>query len=202
MEFTEDKINTLTGVLKKAGLLSVDLIYRINYKLLFGSNLYYRHRISSFRSCVFCRNLNYNKTIKKYICSYKEYEASSSLVPCIIPDSYSKLVKTYSEEAFQVPWLFKNPCLNFDVLEPKHYYRNFLSLNMSSSIIKLETLEGILTGKCYGEIPCHICALVNKDAYTGCRYASRAKETGRCSIIYDSLKEYYTNHDSSVTNVS
>ncbi len=202
MEYTEDKINSFTGILKKAGLLSVDLVYRINYKLLFGSNLYYRHRISSFRSCAFCRNLHYSKTIRKYVCSNKEYEACSSLVPCIIPDSYSKLVKTYSEEAFQVPWLFKNPCLNFDVLEPKRYFRNFLSLNMSNSLIKLETLEGILTGKCYGEIPCHICALVNKNTYTECRYASRAKQTGRCSIIYDNLKEYYTKHSTSMTHVS
>lgn len=202
MEYTEDKINSFTGILRKAGLLSVDLIYRINYRLLFGSNLYYRHRISSFRSCAFCRNLNYNKAIRKYVCSYTEYEAYGSLVPCIIPDSYSMLVKKYSEEALQVPWLFKNPCLNFDVLEPKHYFRNFLSLNMSSSIIKLETLEGILTGKCYGEIPCHICALVSKETYTGCKYASRAKETGRCSIIYDNLKEYYTNYATSMTNVS
>ncbi len=202
MEYTEDKINSFTGILKKAGLLSVDLVYRINYKLLFGSNLYYRHRISSFRSCAFCRNLHYSKAIRKYVCSNKEYEACSSLVPCIIPDSYSKLVKTYSEETFQVPWLFKNPCLNFDVLEPKRYFRNFLSLNMSSSLIKLETLEGILTGKCYGEIPCHICALVNKNAYTDCRYTSRAKETGRCSIIYDNLKEYYTKHSTSMTHVS
>ncbi|HEX2926678.1 MAG TPA: hypothetical protein VHP38_10575 [Ruminiclostridium sp.] len=177
-------------------------MYRINYRLLFGSNLYYRHRISSFRSCAFCRNLYFDRIIKKYICSYREYEACSSLVPCIIPDSYSKSDKTYVEEAEIVPWLFKKPCLNFDVLEPKSYFRNFLSMNLENSIIRLETLEGILTGKCSGEIPCHICAFVNKEVYTGCSYTSRALKNGKCNIIYDNLKEYYSKDNSLMSDVS
>lgn len=202
MEYTEDKFNSFTNILKRAGLLSVDFIYRINYRLLFGSNLYYRHRISSFRSCAFCRNLYYDRVTKKYICSYKEYEACSSLVPCIIPNSYSKLIKTYTEEADQIPWLFKKPCFDFDVLEPKNYFRNFLSSSFESSIIRLETLEGILTGRCSGEIPCHICAFVNKDIYTECIYTAKASEAGRCGIIYNNLKEYYLKDNKCMYNAS
>ena len=159
---------------------------------IFGSKLYYRHKITSFRSCAFCQHLYYDRVIKKYICSYGEYEACSSLVPCIIPNSSLMFNKTYVEEEEQIPWLFKEPCLNFEVLNSKNYFRNFISFNLNSSVIKLEALEGILMGNCSGTIPCHICASVNKEIYTKCRYLQKANEIGKCSIIYSNLNKCFS----------
>lgn len=202
MECIDNKMNIILKLLKKTDLISLDCIYRIYYMPIFGLKLFYRHKISSFRSCAFCKNLYYDRVIKKYICSKGEYEACRSLVPCIIPDSSLMLSKLVTEEEDnQVPWLFKKPCVNFDVLEPKNYFRNFLSFNLNSSIINLEALEGILLGSCGGELPCHICACVNKEAYTKCSYVQKASELGKCGIIYDNLKECF-NESSALSNVS
>jgi hypothetical protein len=54
--------------------------------------------------------------------------------------------KAYLEEEEQIPWLFKEPCTNFDVLDSNSYYRNFISFNLNNSVIKLEALEGIMMG--------------------------------------------------------
>lgn len=201
MAYIDDKMNIFVKLLKKTDLISVDLIYRMYFMLIFGSKLYFRHKITSYRSCAFCQHLSYDKIVKKYICSYGMYEACSSLVPCIIPDFSFMLSKVYHDDDDHIPWLFKKPCLNFDVLDSNNYYRNFLSFNLNSSIIKLETLEGILLGSCGGEIPCHICASVNKEAYTQCMYIQKANEIGKCSIIYDNLNECFSS-SSILSNVS
>lgn len=187
MEYIENKMNIIVRLLKRTNLISLDLIYRIYYKHIFGSRLYYRHKISSYRSCAFCNNLLYDRTIKKYVCSRGEYEACRSLVPSIIPDSKLMLTSSSPDEEVDVPWLFKNPCEHYDVLDSNKYFKNFLSLNLNRSIIQLEALEGILLGSCGGEVPCHLCASVNKEAYTECRYRQKANELGKCSIIYDNL---------------
>ncbi len=187
MELLSNKINIIIGFLKKSGLISTDLIYRFYFMNSFGSKLYFRHKIESYRSCAFCKHLSYDRLIKKYVCSHGEYEASSSLVPCIIPDPTLMLGPSYIEEEEQVPWLFKTPCLNFEVLDSKNYYRNFISSNINNSVIKLEALEGIMLGSCSGSIPCHICASVNKEAFSKCRYVSKSKELGKCGVIYDNL---------------
>lgn len=159
---------------------------------IFGSKLYFRHKVNSFRSCAFCKNLSYDKLINKYVCLYGEYEACTSLVPCIIPDTYNMFRITCIEEDYQIPWLFKEPCLNFDVLEFKDYFRNFLSTNLNDSVIKLEALEGIMTGQCSGNIPCHICACVNKELYSQCSNLQNANASGRCGKIYDELIKCYS----------
>lgn len=195
MEYTDSNMNILVKLLKKTGLISLDFIYRMYFMQIFGSGLYYRHKITSNRSCAFCQHLSYDKVIKKYVCSNKEYEACSSLVPCIIPDSSLMISKVYleeEEEEKQIPWLFKEPCLNFDVLDSKNYFRNFISLRLNSSVIKLEALEGILLGNCSGDIPCHICACVNKEAYTNCQYMIKADQIGKCSSIYDNLSKCFS----------
>jgi hypothetical protein len=190
MECIDDKMNIFFKLLKKTSLLSVDFIYRMYFMAIFGSKLYFRHKITSFRSCAFCKHLSYDKLIKKYVCSYGEYEACSSIVPCIIPDSSLTFSKAYLEEE-QIPWLFKEPCLNFEVLDSKNYFRNFISCNLNSSVIKLETVEGILMGNCSGNIPCHICACVNKEIYTKCIHIQKANEIGKCSVIYGNLNECF-----------
>jgi len=187
MEYMENKMNTLVRFLKKTGLISMDMIYRLYYMNIFGSRLYFRHKIESFRSCAFCRHLHYDGTIKKYVCSFGQYEACSSLVPCIVPDPTVMTGPSFIEEEAQIPWLFKSTCLNFEVLSSKEYYRNFLSFDINSSVIKLEALEGIMLGSCGGHIPCHICACVDKEVYAGCRYAAKAAELGKCGVIYDML---------------
>lgn len=158
---------------------------------IFGSKLYFRHKVNSFRSCAFCQHLSYDKLIKKYICSHGEYEACSSLIPCIIPDTYNMFSITCIEEDYQIPWLFKEPCLNFDVLDFKDYFRNFLSTNLNDSVIRLEALEGITTGQCAGSIPCHICACVNKELYSQCSNLQNAKESGKCNNIYYKLNKCF-----------
>lgn len=192
MECLENKMNIIVRLLKKTGILSVDLIYRFYYMSIFGSKLYYRHKIESYRSCAFCKHLSYDKVVKKYLCSYGMYEACSSLVPCIVPDPTLMLGPSYIEEEEQVPWLFKKTCLNFEVLDSKNYFRNFISLDINCSVTRLEALEGILLGSCSGEIPCHICASVNKEAYTKCRYISKANELGKCGMIYDNLNGIFS----------
>lgn len=194
-------MNILVRFLNKTGLLSMDLIYRLYYMSIFGSKLYFRHKIEGYRSCAFCRHLSYDKTVKKYICSFGNYEACSSLIPCILPDPTLKAGPSYIEEEEQVPWLFKVPCLNFDVLDSKSYYKNFISWNLDSSVTRLEVLEGIQLGSCSGDIPCHICATVNKDTFTKCRNVVKANELGKCGIIYDSLCEFY-NPVRELSNVS
>ena len=197
----DGKINVFLKFLRKTNLITVDFIYRMYFMPIFGSKLYYRHKIVSFRSCAFCQHLSYDKLIKKYVCSHGEYEACSSLVPCIIPDSSLMFSKAYLDEEQQTPWLFKKPCTDFDVLDAKNYFRNFISFNLNSSIIKLEALEGILMGNCSGDIPCHICACVKKDIYTKCMHIQKANEIGKCSIIYDNLKECFCD-SSTLSNVS
>ncbi|HEY5583649.1 MAG TPA: hypothetical protein VIK78_04055 [Ruminiclostridium sp.] len=201
MECIDSKMNIIAKLLKKTGLISVDFIYRMYFMPIFGSRLYFRHKISSFRSCAFCQHLSYDKVVKKYVCSHGEYEACSSLIPCIIPDSSFMFSKSYLEEEEQIPWLFKESCLNFDVLNSKKYFRNFLSLDLNSSVIKLEALEGILLGSCSGEIPCHICACVNKEDYARCTHAQKANKVGKCGIIYDNLSECFST-SSAFSNVS
>jgi hypothetical protein len=201
MELSKDKMRNLIGTLRKKGLISFDLFYRLYYMSIFGLNLYYRNKIASFRSCVFCRHLCYDKIIKKYICSTGEYEACASLVPCIIPSQYPMQNGTCNEEEDQIPWLFKKPCLDFDVLDAKNYFRNFVSFNVESSIIKLETLEDILIGSSSGQIPCHICASVDKENYTDCSCIKRAAASGKCCYIYDKLNEYYRKASVSGTNL-
>lgn len=195
MGYSENGMNILVRFLKKAGLLSMDLVYRLYYMSVFGSKLYYRHKIESYRSCAFCRHLCYDKVIQKYVCSGGEYEACSSLVPCIVPTPTLLTGSAYVEEEEQVPWLFKSPCLNFEVLDSQNYFRNFLSLNINSCVTKLEALEGIMLGSCSGGVPCHICALVSKEAYTKCKYTSKANELGKCVIIYTKLCEIYNSSD-------
>lgn len=201
MECIDSKMNILVKLLKRTGLISLDFIYRIYFMPIFGSKIYFRHKITSFRSCAFCQHLSYDKFIQKYLCSHGEYDACSSLLPCIIPDSSFVSSKAYIEEEEQIPWLFKEPCLNFDVLNSKNYFRNFLSFNLNNSVIQLEALEGILLGNCSGNIPCHICACVNKDAYVKCLYLQKANDTGKCSIIYDNLNECFSTR-TSLSNVS
>ncbi len=191
MELLSSKMNMIVSYLKKSGLISADLIYRFHFMNIFGSKLYFRHKIESFRSCAFCKHLSYDRIIKKYVCSQGQYEASSSLLPCIIPDPTLMLGPSYIEEEEQIPWLFKTPCINFEVLDSKNYYRNFISTNLNSSIIKLEALEGIMLGSCSGSIPCHICASVNKEAFAKCRYFTKSKELGKCGVIYDNLNGIY-----------
>ncbi|HEX2924776.1 MAG TPA: hypothetical protein VHP38_00710 [Ruminiclostridium sp.] len=191
MECIVNRTSTIVRFLKSKGILSTDWIYRLNYMNIFGSKLYYRHKIESYRSCAFCRHLCYDKLIKKYVCFFGEYEACSSLVPCIVPDPTLMVGPSYTEEEEQVPWLFKSPCLNFEVLDSKDYFRNFISFDINSSIIRLEALEGIMLGSCAGVIPCHICASVNKEAYTRCKYISKTIESGKCGAIYDSLCTIY-----------
>lgn len=195
MECIDNKMNIFIKLLKKTDLISVDLIYRLYFMHLFGSKLYFRHKITSFRSCAFCQHLYFDRFINKYACMKCEHEPCSSLLPCIIPDSTFMLDNTYVEEKDHIPWLFKTPCLNFDVLDSKNYFRNFLSLNLNSSVIKLEALEGILLGSCSGQIPCHICACVSKECYTKCKYTQKASEAGKCSIIYDNLNQYFSSAD-------
>lgn len=192
MEYIENKLNILVRLLKKIDFFSIDFIYRFYFMFIFGSRLYFRHKITSYRSCAFCSHLSYDKTVRKYICAQGEYEACKSIVPCIIPDSAFQLHDSFIEEDEQVPWLFKKPCLNFEVLDSQNYFRNFVSFELNSSVIKLEALEGILLGSCGGHIPCHICASVNKEAYTGCCYIQKAEESGKCRIIYDTLQKCYS----------
>jgi len=201
MEYIGSKLNIFIRFLKKTGLLSVDLIYRINFMSLFGSKLYFRHKIMSFRSCAFCKHLYYDKIIKKYVCRNSEYEACSSLVPCILPDSSFISNQTYVEEEAQIPWLFKEPCLNFDVLNSKSYFRNFLSYNLNDSVIKLEVLEGILMGSCSSDVPCYICASVNKEIFTKCKYIQKADEIGKCDMIYCNLSQFF-DVNTTLSNVS
>lgn len=191
LSFASRIIKCLIGILKKSGLISSDLIYRFCFMNIFGSKLYFKHKIESYRSCAFCKHLCYDRIIKKYVCSHRVYEASNSLVPCIVPDPTLMLGPSYIEEEEQIPWLFKTPCFNFEVLDSKNYYRNFVSANVNSSVIKLEALEGIMFGSCSGDIPCHICASVNKEAFTKCRYVSRSKELGKCVVIIDNLNGVY-----------
>jgi hypothetical protein len=194
MEYIDNKMNIFIKFLKKTHLISVDFIYRIYFMHIFGSKLYYRHKITSFSSCAFCRHLSYDSIIKKYICSEGEYEACGSLVPCIIPESSFMPGKYYIEEETQIPWLFKETCINFEVLDSKSYYRNFLSVDLNSSVIRLEALEGILMGNCSGNIPCHICAGVNKEIYTKCVQTQKSGETCRCNIIYDKLRKCFSDN--------
>lgn len=202
MGYIDNKMNMLVKLFKKSSLISLDFIYRMSFMPIFGSKLYFRHKIMSFRSCAFCKHLSFDKVVKKYICSYGEYEACSSLLPCIIPDSsFMFNNKAYLEEEEQIPWLFKEPCLNFDVLNSSNYFRNFLSFNLNNSVIKLEALEGILMGNCTGDIPCHICACVKKEAYTKCTNMKKADELGKCNIIYDNLYEYFS-ASSTLSNIS
>jgi len=201
MECIDDNMNILVKLLKKTSLISVDFIYRMYFMQIFGLKLYFRHKITSFRSCAFCQHLSYDKVIKKYVCSNGEYEACSSLVPCIIPDSSFMFSKAYLEDEEQIPWLFKRPCTNFDVLDSNNYFRNFISFNLNSSVIKLEALEGIMMGQTSGDIPCHICACVNKEVYTKCKYIQKANEIGKCSIIYCNLGECFS-ANSALSNVS
>ena len=191
MNFITGILKCIIGILKKSELVSTDLIYRLYYMKIFGSKLYFRHKIESYRSCAFCKHLSYDRIIKKYVCSHGEYEACSSLVPCIIPDPTLMLGPSYIEEEEQIPWLFKTPCQNFEVLDSKNYYRNFISSNINSSVIKLEALEGIMLGSCSCTIPCHICASVKKEAFVKCRYVSKSKESGKCGVIYDNLYRFY-----------
>jgi hypothetical protein len=95
------------------------------------------------------------------------------------------------EEEKQIPWLFKEPCLDFDVLDSDNYFRNFISFDLNSSVIKLEVLEGIFTGQCAGYIPCHICACVNKELYNQCSNIQNANESGKCSNIYYELNKCF-----------
>ncbi len=187
-----------------SNLLSMDLIYRMYFMQIFGSKLYFRHKVSSFRSCAFCQHLWYDKLLKKYICSHGEYEACSSLIPCIIPDASYMFSKAYLEEENDVPWLFKEPCLNFEVLDFKNYFRNFISIDLNRSVIMLEALEGVLTGQCAGNLPCHICACANKEMYSQCSNIQAASKTGKCSKIYDNLKECFSSHSelSKISKVS
>ncbi len=201
MEYIKNRINIIVRFLKNKGWLSMDLLYRFYYMNIFGSKLYYRHKIESYRSCAFCMHLSYDKIIKKYVCSCGEYEACASIVPCIVPDPTLMTGPSYIEEDEQIPWLFKSPCLNFEVLDSKNYFRNFISSNINSSVTRLEALEGIMMGSCSGDVPCHICATVNKDAYTRCRYLSKAGELGKCNIIHDSLGHIY-NSSAQLSNVS
>jgi len=201
MECIDNKMNIIFRLLKKTSLISVDFIYRMYFIPIFGSKLYFRHKITSFRSCAFCQHLSYDKIIKKYVCSHGEYEACSSLVPCIIPDSSFMFSKAYLEEEEQIPWLFKEPCLNFEVLNTKNYFRNFISFNLNSSVIKLEALEGILMGNCSGDIPCHICACVKKEIYTKCIHIQKSNEIGKCSAIHGNLSECFSTK-STLSNVS
>jgi hypothetical protein len=201
MEYIKSKSNIFIKFLKKAGLLSLDLIYRFNFMSLFGSKLYFRHKIKSFRSCAFCKHLCYDSTIKKYVCCNSEYEASKSLVPCIVPDSSFFTNKTYVEEELQIPWLFREPCLEFEVLKSNNYFKNFLSFKLNDSIIRLEALEGILTGSCSGDIPCHICAGVDKELFTKCKNVQKACTTGKCDMIYCNLNQYFI-ASSKLSNVS
>ncbi len=177
--------------LKNSNLLSMDLIYRMYFMQIFGSKLYFGHKVSSFRSCAFCKNLYYDKLIRKYVCSNREYEACNSLIPCIIPDTYNMFSVTCIEEDNQIPWLFKEPCLNFDVLDFKNYFRNFVSIDLNRSVIMLEALEGVLTGQCAGNLPCHICACVNKELYSQCSNLQNAKKSGKCSYIYYKLNKCF-----------
>lgn len=167
---------------------------------IFGSKLYYRHKIESYRSCAFCKNLSYDKIIKKYVCSHGEYEACSSIVPCIIPDPSLVSTKNHVDEE-QIPWLFKVPCLDFEVLDSKKYFRNFISYDINSSVIRLEALEGILMGNCTGDVPCHICSGVDKELYTKCNNIKKANEIGKCSMIYGNLNNCYS-VSSPLSNVS
>ncbi len=177
--------------LSNSNLLSMDLVYRMSFMQIFGSKLYFRHKVNSFRSCVFCQHLSFDKFLNKYICSHGEYEACSSLIPCIIPDASYINSKTYIEEENDIPWLFKEPCLNFEVLNYKNYFRNFVSNDLNSSVIMLEALEGVLTGQCAGNLPCHICACVNKEMYSKCSNIKSANMTGKCNKIYDKVNKFY-----------
>ncbi len=201
MEYIDGKMNKIVRLLKKTGLISFDFIYRFYFMAISGSKLYYRHKIESYRSCAFCRHLAYDRQIKKYVCSYGEYEACGALLPCIVPDPSFVSDQSYQEEEEQVPWLFKTPCLNFDVLDSKNYFRNFISFDLNSSVIRLEALEGILLGSCSGNIPCHICACVNKETYTQCKYLQKAGELGKCTAIYDTLNKCFA-VSSKLSNVS
>lgn len=191
MVYLNRLMNTFLMLLKKTNLLSMDFIYRMYFMQVFGSKLYFRHKVNSFRSCAFCRHLSYNKIIKKYVCSHGMYNACSSLIPCIVPDTSHMLSKTYLEDENQIPWLFKEPCLDFDVLDSDNYFRNFISSNLNSSVIKLEVLEGIFMGHCAGYIPCHICAYVNKELYNQCSNIKNANESGKCSNIYYELNKCF-----------
>lgn len=201
MEYVDNKMNKMVRLLKKTGLLSVDFIYRFYFRAIFGSKLYYRHKIASYRSCAFCKHLAYDRQIKKYVCFHGEYEACSSLVPCVVPDPALVSDEVYTEEGEHIPWLFKKPCMNFEVLDSKNYFRNFISYDLNSSIIRLEALEGILLGNCSGHIPCHICACVNKETYTKCKYIQKANELGKCGAIYDTLNRCFA-VSSELSNVS
>lgn len=192
MVLDDNKLNILVRLLKKTGLISLDFIYRLYYMAIFGTKIFYRHKISSYRSCAFCKHLVFDKCISKYICKHGEYEACSSIVPGIIPNPSIHGGLYFEEEDEQVPWLFKETCSNFEVLELKEYFRNFVSFDLNTSVIKLESIEGILLGSCSGELPCHICASVNKEIYTKCRYLAKASQLGKCSVIYDNLSEIYT----------
>ncbi|PYG86961.1 hypothetical protein LY28_02583 [Ruminiclostridium sufflavum DSM 19573] len=192
MEYFKKRLNSFLRLMEKTNLISMDFIYRLYFMQIFGSKLYYRHKVTSYRSCAFCRYLSYDKLIKKYICSHGEYEACSSLLPCIIPDSSYMSSKTYIEEEAQTPWLFKETCLNFEVLDFKHYFRNFVSFDLNSSVIKLEALEGIVTGQCTGSLPCHICACVNKELYNHCSNIQNSLKAGKCIKIYDTLNKCFS----------
>lgn len=193
MEYIINWMNTFFMLLKKTILISMDdFLYRMHFMQIFGSKLYYKHRVTSFRSCAFCKHLSYNKIIKKYVCSHGMYNACSSLIPCIIPDYSFASNDIHLEEENQIPWLFKEPCLYFDVLDSKNYFRNFISSDLNSSIIKLEALEGIFTGQCNGYIPCHICACVNKELYNQCSNIKSANELGKCNNIYYELNKCFS----------
>ncbi len=201
MEYLVKKLNTIVRFLKSNGMLSMDLLYRFYYMNLFGSKLYYKHKIESYHSCAFCKNLKYDKIIKKYVCANGTYEACSFLLPCIVPDPTFMLGPSYIEEEENIPWLFKETCQNFEILDMDNYFRNFITSDINSSVTRLEALEGILLGSCSGDIPCHICACVSKEAYTQCKNTAKATECGKCGAIYDKLNGIYSSANK-LSNVS
>ena len=201
MEVKKDKINGFIRFLKNTDLISSDIIYRLYYKMIFGSKLYYKNKISSFTSCVFCKKLSYNKITHKYQCFNNQHTPCSDLLPCIVPNHDIARARNFFYAEEEIPWLFKAPCSNFESLGSDEYFKNFLSLSLNNSIIRLEALEGIMFGNSCGDIPCYLCAGINKELYQKCIHLQKAKDCGRCNFIYNVMYGYY-NKNSNVIKVS
>ena len=154
---------------------SEDLKYERYFKTVFMPKLYEAHVSEETANCAFCSKLTVTSCHKHCLkCTMGTYVHCGPVLPGIL--CYESNSERCSKSP--LPWLYRQPCSNFERLEKKKYYKNLVSHTSWVKLYNFEVLEGISNGIVEGKKPCHICAASDYEIYKNCLQTGNASCNG------------------------